>query len=83
MPFMLEYRSEFVLSIKVALHTYQLTTFREELNNAALYEVLDLLPSIRGDALLRGALYKLCSTRSMTNLSNSTPLTSSTLSYVA
>jgi len=30
------------------------------LNNAALREALDLLPSIRGDALLQEAIYKLC-----------------------
>ena len=29
------------------------------MNNTALLEALDLLPSIRGDALLRKALYKL------------------------
>jgi len=33
--------------------------FQEELNNAPLREALDLLPSVRGNALLREALYKL------------------------
>jgi len=56
---MLAYGSEAVLPVEVALHTYQLITFQEELNNAALQEALDLLPSIRADALLREALYKL------------------------
>ena len=57
--FMLAYGSEAVLPIEVALHTHGLTTFQEGLNNAALRKALDLFPSIRGDALLRGALYKL------------------------
>ena len=56
---MLAYGSEAVLPVEVVLHTYRLTTFQEELNNATLREALDLLPSIRGDALLREALYKL------------------------
>jgi len=54
----LAYGSEAVLPVEVALHTHRLTTFQEELNNAALPEALDL-PSIRGDALLREALFKL------------------------
>ena len=48
-----------MLHVKVALYTHHLTTFQDELNNAALREALDLLPSIRRDALLREALYKL------------------------
>ena len=59
MPFMLAYGSEAVLPIEVALHTHHLTMFQEELNNATLREALDLLPSVREDALLREALYKL------------------------
>ena len=58
-PFMLAYRSEAVLLVEVALQTHCLTTFQEEFNNATLREALDLLPSIRGDAFLREALYKL------------------------
>ena len=50
--FVLAFGSKAVLPVEVTFHTYQLTTFREELNNAALREVLDLLLSIRGDALL-------------------------------
>ena len=57
--FMLTSGSEVVLPIKVGFHTHCLTTFQEALNNAALYEALDLLPSVRGDALLLRALYKL------------------------
>jgi len=53
MPFMLAYGSEAVLPIKVILHTHRLITFEEELNNVALHEALDLLPSIPGDALVR------------------------------
>ena len=49
--------------MEVALYTHRLTTCQEELNNAALQEALDLLPSICGDALLREALYKLYITR--------------------
>jgi len=56
---MLAYGTEAVLPVEVALHTHQLITFQEELNNAALCEALDLLLSIRGDALIREALYKL------------------------
>ena len=56
---MLAYGSDAVLPIKVALHTHRLTTFQEKLNNAALCEALDLLPSIRDDALIREALYEL------------------------
>jgi len=56
---MLAYGSEAVLSVEVTLHIHRLTTFQEELNNATLREALDLLPSIRGDALLREAPYKL------------------------
>jgi len=56
---MLAYDSEAVLLIEVALHTCHLTTFQEQLNNAALREALDLLPFVRGDAFLREALYKL------------------------
>ena len=44
---------------EVALHTHRLTTFQEDLNNAVLREALDLLPSIRGNALRKEALYKL------------------------
>jgi len=55
---MLAYRTEAILPVKVALYTYRLTMFREELNNIALRDALDLLPSVRGDALLREALYK-------------------------
>jgi len=58
-PFMLAYGSEAALPIEVALHTHRLTSFQETLNNVALREALDLLPSIRGDARLREALYKL------------------------
>ena len=58
-PFMLAYGSEAVLLVDVDLHTHRLITFEEELNNVALQEALDLLPSICGDALLREAFYKL------------------------
>ena len=58
-PFILAYGSKSFLLIEVVLHTHPLTTFQEELNNAALQEALDLLPSVHGDALLRAALYKL------------------------
>ena len=57
-PFMLAYGSEVVLLVEVALHTHQLTPFQEASTNAALREALGL-PSIRNDALLRKALYKL------------------------
>jgi len=57
---MSSYGSEAVLPFQVTLHTHCLTIFQEELNNAALREALDLLPSFRGDALLREVLYKLC-----------------------
>jgi len=60
--FMLAYGSEAVLPVEVAFHTHRLITFQEELNNVALQEALDLLPSIRGDALFREELYKLCIT---------------------
>ena len=56
---MLAYLSEAVLLVEVTLHTHRLNMFQEELNNAALREALDLLPSIRGDTILREALYKL------------------------
>jgi len=56
---MLAYRSEAVLPIKVAPHTHHLTTFQEEPNNEALREDPNLLPSVRGDTLLRETLYKL------------------------
>ena len=49
--------------MEVVLHTHQLTTFQEELKNAVLREALGLLPSIRGDTLLREAFYKLRITR--------------------
>ena len=58
-PFMFTYRFEAVLPVEVAFHTHRLATFQDALNNAALREALDLLSSIRGDALLREALYKL------------------------
>jgi len=60
---MLAYRSKAVPLVEAALHIHRLTRFQEELNNAAHREALDLLPSIRGNALLREALYKLCITR--------------------
>ena len=60
---MLAYGSEAILLVKVALHIHRLTTFQEELNNAALREPLDLLPYVRGDDLLQEALYKLCIVR--------------------
>jgi len=56
---MLAYESEAFLPVEVALHTQSLTTFQEELKYATLREALDLLPAVRGDALLRAALYKL------------------------
>jgi len=55
-PIMLTYRSEAVLPIEVAIHTYCLTIFQEALNNPVLWEALDLLPSVRGDVLLPGTL---------------------------
>ena len=55
---MMAYGSEVVLPIEVALHTYRLTTFQEELNSALLREALDLLPSVQGDALVREGLCK-------------------------
>ena len=60
MPFVLAYGSKAVLPVEVPLHTHRLTTSHEELNNAARREALDLLPSVRRDALLCEALYKLC-----------------------
>ena len=45
-----------MLPVKLAFHTHRLTTFQEELNNVALREALDLLPSILGDALLTETL---------------------------
>ena len=57
-PIMLAYRSEVIQPIEHALHTHRLSTFQEELNNVALRKALDLLPPIRGDALLREALCK-------------------------
>ena len=59
---MLAYRSEAILPVQLALRTHQLSTFQEELNNTTLREALNLLPSIRGDALFREELYKLCIT---------------------
>ena len=56
---MLAHGSKVVLPIEIAFHTHRLTTFQEELNKAVLREALDLLFSIRGDILLREALYKL------------------------
>jgi len=56
---MLAYGSEAILPIEVSLHTHRVTTFQEGLNNMALRKALDLLHSIRGDALLQEALYKL------------------------
>jgi len=58
-PFMLTYNSKVVLPIEVALHTYQLTTFHESLKSLSLWEALDFLPSLRSEAYLREALYKL------------------------
>jgi len=58
-PFMLTYGSEAVLPIEIALRTHHLTTLQEALNNVALREALDLLPFVRGGALLREALYRL------------------------
>ena len=43
---MLAHGSEVVLTVEVALHTHRLTTFQKELNNAAVREALDLLPSV-------------------------------------
>jgi len=57
---MLAYGSKAVLLVEVALHTHCVTTFQEELNNATLHEALDLLPSVRGDALIGEAFYKFC-----------------------
>jgi len=53
------YGSEVVLLIDIAFHTHHLSTFQVALKNAALWEALDLLPFVRGDALLKEALYKL------------------------
>jgi len=50
-PFMFGYGSEAVLPIEVALHTHRSTTFQKEFNNVALREALNLLPSIRSDAI--------------------------------
>ena len=51
-PFMLVYRSEAVLPIELANHTYRVTAFQTTLNNQALREALDLFPLVRGDAYL-------------------------------
>lgn len=58
-PFMLNYGSEAILLVKVMRHTHRLTTFQETLSNASLREALDLLSSLRGDALICKTLYKL------------------------
>ena len=60
--FMLTYGSEAIPPIKVDLHLHCVATFQEALNNLALREALDLLPSIRGDTYIREALYKLRTT---------------------
>jgi len=57
-PFMIAYRSKAILPVEVTLRTHRLT-IQEELNNAALREALYLFPSIRSEALLREAIYKL------------------------
>jgi len=62
-PFMLAYGSEPIPPVEVTLYTHRLTTFQEELNNEALQEALNFLPSICGNALLQEALYKLCIAR--------------------
>jgi len=56
---MLAYGSEVVLLFEVAIHTHRLTSFQEELNDARLREVLDLLPSVHTKAYLRATLHKL------------------------
>ena len=56
---MLAYGSKAILPVEVALHTHCLTTFYEELNSAVLREALDLLPTVRGDTLIRETLYML------------------------
>ena len=45
-PFILSYGSEAAFPVEVALRTHRLTTLQEDLNNAALREVLDLLTSV-------------------------------------
>ena len=47
----------------MALHTLRLTTLQETLNNKALREALDLLPSVEGNTSTREALYKLRTVR--------------------
>jgi len=62
-PFMLTYGSKAILPIEVALHTHRLTIFQETLNNVAMWQAFDSVPSVQGNALLHEALYKLCIAR--------------------
>ena len=62
-PFMLVYGSEAVLPIEVYEPTLRVMLYNEEDNWAALRHNLDLVPEIRGNALLRHQLYKMRMTR--------------------
>ncbi|KMT08288.1 hypothetical protein BVRB_6g142130 [Beta vulgaris subsp. vulgaris] len=58
-PFMMVYGSEAVLPIEVEEPTLRVMMYSEDANWAALWTALDLVPEVRGNALLRMQLYKL------------------------
>lgn len=56
---MLVYGSEVVLRIEIEEPTLKVMMYSEDANWAALRTALDLVPEVRGNALLRMQLYKL------------------------
>jgi len=48
---MLNYSSEAVLLVEVAIHTHRVTTVQQDLNNKALREALNLLTHSDGQCL--------------------------------
>jgi len=62
MTFLLTYDLEAMLLVEVTLYAHNLITFQETLNNAALWEALDLLPSVRANTYIQAPLYKVSTT---------------------
>ncbi|XP_010689071.2 uncharacterized protein LOC104902851 [Beta vulgaris subsp. vulgaris] len=73
-PFMIVYGSEDVLPIEVEEPTLRVMMYSEEANWAALRTALDLVPEVRGNALLRMQLYKLRMAREFNKIVARRPL---------
>ncbi len=73
-PFMLVYGAEAVLPIEMYEPTLRVMLYDENANWERMKATLDILPEIRGNALLRQQIYKLRMTRAYNQRVNHRPL---------